>query len=125
MAATLEEALRSLIKGVAPTYPIVAPQKQQPPFLIYQRISDSGFDDLQGASQLETAIIQIDAYAQSYADAKGLAKSVKAILSGYSGVVDTVRIGACRKRTSRDLHTITDTKTEYRISTDYQFIFEE
>lgn len=129
MAAFLEQAIHKLISGIATTYPLIAPQTQLAPFITYQRITGSGFDDLKGPTGLERAVIQIDVYSEEFEQTKTLSRSVQDILRGYQGNVDVggeiVKIGSCTKQSSRDFFENTAEPKLFRSSVDYRFIYSE
>lgn len=83
----MEELLTTLLAPVAggQRHWVRAPQKTQPPYVVMNRITGLRDYHMLGASGLVTSRVQIDCYARTYSEAKTVARSASAILSGYRG----------------------------------------
>jgi hypothetical protein len=64
------------------TYPLVAPQGSDMPFIVYNRISSGREYSLGGYSRLENPRMQIDCYAATYSEAKALSEAVTTAMRG-------------------------------------------
>lgn len=87
---TCERAIDALLSGLVSTrcYPMVAPQQSARPFIIYQRIDSERWRSINNPAGIAQALIQVDAYADSYNDVKALASDIENILDGYRGSVN-------------------------------------
>jgi hypothetical protein len=104
-------------------YPVVLPQGQREPSIVYNRISAIGDHTMAGASGLARVRMQIDAYAPLHDDANSLADLVKLALDGYSGLMGSVDVQGVFFETERD-----DYQPDvdlHRVSRDYTMVFEE
>lgn len=89
----LEQALASWLLAQLPVaallgdrlYPLVLPQAGGLPAATWQRIGADIEYDLDGPAGLERPLVQIDCWAASFADARGLAGAIREVLHGYSG----------------------------------------
>jgi hypothetical protein len=69
-------------------YPLIAAPSERLPFLVYQRQSATRTPVLQSMSSVApTEIIEVSAYAETYAEVREVARSVRAALDGYTGNV--------------------------------------
>lgn len=75
-------------------YPFQMPQNPTYPAMTYRRISTRQPFDLSGPGDMDNPRFQFDCYAPSYAAAKGLAKALRSVMVGFSGVVLGVDICA-------------------------------
>lgn len=128
MAGYIEQAVNTLIKGLGPAFPVDAPPKTKLPYNTFQTITNTGAtDDLDGPGNIERAIIQVDSRAGTYAGGKDLARSVKDVLNGFRGDVETageiVKIRSCLIVSSIDLPETTDSSIIHRVSADYEILF--
>ena len=64
------------------TYPLVAPQGAEMPFIVYNRISSGRQYSLTGYSNLENPRMQVDCYGTTYSEAKALSEAVITALRG-------------------------------------------
>ena len=83
-------------------YPINVPQDVDLPAVAYMRISGAPDYTHDGESGLESARFQFTCEALTYSAAKGLALAVRAAISGYTGAMDDVTIGALLIENDRD-----------------------
>ena len=66
----------------ANVFPLRAPDNQQPPYIIYQRVSNAPETVMnQNAQVLEQTRFQIDSFAATYAGAQNLANQVQAAMA--------------------------------------------
>ncbi len=65
-------------------FPVVIPQKANPPAITYQRDGSRYLRTFDGHVQLVEASFQIDCWASSVATAESLAAAVKSVLIDYS-----------------------------------------
>ena len=93
----IEAALKSLLvtnAGVSSrVYPVRLPQNAIFPAVTYQRVGGNRISSLSGPSGLAHPRFQTDVWAETYAESKTIAASIRTALDGYSGTVDTLRIG--------------------------------
>lgn len=68
-------------------YPNVLPQKVTLPAVRYFQVSDPPERTQEGRSALRHPRFQLDCFADTYLEAKGLAQQVAIILDGYRGVM--------------------------------------
>ena|SRR4026207_1493356 len=104
-------------------FPLVLPQGQTQPSIVYSRISGIGDHTTSGPSGLARPRFQIDAYAQSADDADALALMIKSALDGFAGLMGTITVQGVFYETERD-----DFYPEinmHRASRDYFIFFEE
>lgn len=66
-------------------FPAAAPQGAVLPRVVYQRVTTDAVQSLRGASGLEGARIQLDAYAATYAQAAAIAHEIKQATIGHVG----------------------------------------
>lgn len=91
-------------------YPLVLPQKCTFPAISYLRVSGGQQMNLSGYSRLEAPRIQVDAWAESYGQAKDLAAAIRAaLLSATDFKVSDI--------SDRDL--FEDSSALFRVSTDF------
>lgn len=124
---TMETAIFALLSGDAGVasiagdriFPQIAPEDVDSPFVTYQRISGPRIKSMDGPSRLAQPRIQIDAYAESYAQVKALSLAIRKRLDGYRGTVSGVRIGGISLETDQDfLEDNMDPKL-HRVSMDF------
>ncbi|WP_085025290.1 tail completion protein gp17 [Ensifer aridi] len=98
----MEAALTALLLGDARVKQLAgskvhwvrAPQGSTPAYAVLQVVSSNTDYHAQGASGLESARVQIDAYAESFLASKRLSDAILAVLSGYRGTFSGVRLQA-------------------------------
>lgn len=83
----MEEAITKLLALVAGgrRFWVRAPQGTARPFVVLNRVSGVHDYHLQGASGYVASRVQVDSYADSYTEAKGVARSAIDALSGHRG----------------------------------------
>lgn len=120
----IEQAVYDLLKTVnSNTYPLVAPQKVQAPFIIYTKISEEQDRLIAGSIPLFTTTFQIDVYCSTMAEASALAASVRAALVDHKGTGNSPSDGIRWVRFQDERHFYDDTADPhlYRVSTDFVF----
>lgn len=75
-------------------YPATAVQEATAPYAVYQRISTPRDYTQDGASGMSWPRYQITSIAATFSGARALADAMRARLSGFSGTVESVVIGA-------------------------------
>lgn len=123
----MEEALIALLLGTGPVEAIVddriwptwRPQGSPTPSVTLTVISRSPQYHASGASGLDQYRIQLDVFAESYGEAKALSRAVVAALSGFSGVIDGVRLGPVFLLGERDMPEMEPPDRLYRVSLDF------
>ena len=129
--AEVEDAIYSRLIGFAGlsalvgirVYPSLLPQKVTYPAVRYSRVSGERLRSHSGASGLAMPRFQIDAWAETYDEAKAVAKQIRLALDNFSGTVATVKIHAAFLDSDRDLY---DDKAEvFAVSADYTIAHQE
>ena len=124
-AVDFEKYLVATLKGNAPLaalvgtriFPLIVPQGTDFPCISYQRISGMPANTLSGHSGLEEIDLQIDVWAKTYAEAKEIAKAVRAAMPA-TGTPFSAHL-----RTDEDLPG--DDGTYFRVSMEYTVWFLE
>jgi hypothetical protein len=109
-------------------YPLIAPEGAAYPFLIYQRISTQHEHNMAGSSGLATATVQLDAYSDTYAEAKSIGNAIRTALDGYRGSMGGTFVSRCHIGDERDLLDITNVADEFgsfRWSADFKIAYHE
>lgn len=112
-------------------YPILLPQGQTDPSIVYTRISAVGGTTMQGPDSLVESRMQVDCWASDVTTAASLANLVKERLNGFQGQVgyggnspaNRVRIQGIFFDSEREFYD--DGNKMYRISRDYFVNYEE
>ena len=78
--SNLFDTLKGLVNNKV--YPIVAPQKTTPPYIVYQRISPFDTQTIEGTQSLDLARFQISIYSKDYNESLNIAESVKDAMRG-------------------------------------------
>ncbi len=83
----MEQALTDLLAPVAggQRFWVRAPQKVSRPYVVLNRVGGQPNYTMRSRSGFVSSRIQIDCYADKYADVTALAGDVKALVSGYEG----------------------------------------
>lgn len=81
MEKKIFEYLKNHEKLIKRIYPLKVPEKAELPVIVYQKITNTTDVLHDGPSRLNNAIMQFDVWANSYAEAKQIAKNlIKAML---------------------------------------------
>ena len=131
-----EPAIIELLKTLAGGNVLLmrAPDDQDPPFIIIQRIDGRRWRSLNNPSGIAQATIQIDAYTARYHDTKKLGADIEAILDGFAGQVyhgsaipqtDFVKINGISLQRDVDILDQTDDPLLYRSSATYLVTYEQ
>lgn len=86
--------LESNLTGVH-AYPNVVPEGTIAPAIAYQMISDQPEMTQDGFANYQTTRYQITIEAQSYSQARGLARTIKRALNGYHGAISGLNVWSC------------------------------
>ncbi len=74
----LQTVLATLVDGAS--YPNMAEQDAQAPFIVYQRITSLTNNNLLGPSDLQNTRVQIDVYDKTYAGVQQIAAALRAAM---------------------------------------------
>ncbi len=77
---TVESAIFTALKPLAPTFPLTAPQGTLPPYLTYQRIAGREWETLANGGGAPRVRMQIDVWSGNFTEAATLAAEVKVAL---------------------------------------------
>jgi len=107
--ATIEHAMQSLIlTAVAAITPrvlyVTIGQTDDYPLVVLQKVTGLRDHALDGFTGSFYSRFQVEAWAETYKDAKALMAAIVAALDDYSGTVGTVRIGSCLLQAERDFY---------------------
>ena len=119
----LADSTLAIAVGGERIFPVVLPQGQREPSIVYNRISAIGDHTMQGTSGLARPRFQIDAWAATHNAADELARLIKEALDGYSGLMGTVTVQGAFFDTARD-----DYQADinmHRVSQDFLIYFNE
>ena len=125
----IESAIRSIlitddtVKAITTRcYPVTIPQSPTYPLILYTKITGMRDHTLRGASGHAHPRFQIEAWAETYTEAKTLADAIRNALDDYSGTVLGTVIGSCLIDSEQDVY---ESEIEvYRVLQDY-FIWHE
>ena len=85
---SIQEQLSALLSGAtdagANIYPMTAPDSCLRPYITYQRISANSENVMSGSSGLINTRMQIDVYADTYAQSQAVAAAVESMMSGWT-----------------------------------------
>jgi hypothetical protein len=73
-------------------YPLTLPQSPVYPAVTYQQISSTATHAMGGDDPLRIVRVQVNSWAETYADAQALAAEVAATMSRYRGTLADVRV---------------------------------
>lgn len=99
-------------------FPLVLPQACRLPAATYQRIGADIEYDLNGPGGLERPLVQIDCWADSFAEARGIAGAVRDVLHGYYGLMGDLTVQ--RVVIEREADEFEAETKLYRCSADYR-----
>lgn len=93
----MEEQIRAMLKTALPGVPIdwvSRPQGSGYPGVVLTVVSDEGGHVFDGPDNTSASRVQVDVYAQTYREAKLLARQIRAALDGYrtGNVMGTFRL---------------------------------
>ena len=91
--AYIEEEIRARLNTFAGVsalvsgriYPIHLPQNPTYPCVVYTRIANEHFNNLDGSAGLSSPFIQVDAWADDPMEARDIGEQIRLALQGYSG----------------------------------------
>lgn len=137
----VEPAIYELLKGLVTgqkVYRLVAPQGENGPFIVYQRIDRDMFgknhlNRQAGQPGTVQAFVQVDSYAKETDVAAALGAQVEFTLDGYSGTVeygndspkDSIVIGGITLQNEVDLLDETDEPFLFRHSAVYLITYNQ
>lgn len=73
-------------------YPVQAPQRTPPPFVVYRENNTIATDQKDGSAPKDLKSVQIDIYSGTYTEAHTAADRIRVLLDAYSGTVAGVTI---------------------------------
>ena len=90
-----ERVIYSVLSGAASIfnlcntriYPTIYPQNSDFPVIVYQKMSGGNIVTMDGGSDLFDAVFTLTGIAETYAEAKQLAATIKNVLHGYHGTI--------------------------------------
>jgi len=103
-------------------YPLRLPQNPTYPSITYQVISEVTTYHMTAENSIRECRIQIDIYAESYAESKTIWRTIHNVISGFRGVWDTTNIQGVFGISSQDFEE-EETKI-FRVSADYYITYE-
>lgn len=83
-------------------FPLVLPQPEKLPALVYQLVGNVPEQDMDGVVNLESARVQVDAHARTHPAAKQLGRAVRKAVEAYVGRMGDVRVHQVRVEGERD-----------------------
>ncbi len=117
--------------GGSRIHPVLLPQGQREPSLVYRRINDFSDNHMRGDSGLQQTFMQIDSFAMTHSQAVDLADAVHDRLSGFYGIIEygsgspqeSFQFQGIFQSNGRDLF---DEEAElYHMSRDYRMFYAE
>lgn len=107
-------------------YPLQAPQGDETPYVVWQRIGGRRIGNLAGASRVALATFQVACYATTFLAARAVADQVRYALNGYNGTQSGQVIRVISIAADRDDIDFSEPATPlYRAITDYLVPHEE
>lgn len=109
-------------------FPLTVSQCEKMPAITYQQIDDRKMPTHSGPNTLLNTRMQIDCWAETYAEASALKKAVRLALDGFIGTVNGRKIGNIIMDDSRDLSRPmpgADELKRYGKSLDFMIVFNE
>ncbi len=110
-ATTIEEAIKYIlindngVKAITTRcFPVTLPQNPEFPLILYMRITGIPDNLLKGVSGLTYSRFQIEAWAETYAEAKDLSKAIRDTLNAKTFTVDSVLIGSIVAQNEHDVY---------------------
>lgn len=85
-------------------YPGVLPQKPTYPAVVAQVVSNVDEPTLDGVANIVRARVQINAWAETYASARSVVDSVRALLDGTTGTWSGTKVGSVRVENEIDTY---------------------
>jgi hypothetical protein len=86
------KAVYSLLKDIAPVFPLVADEGTKYPFIVYKRTSTNTLNSKDVYNFQELAMIELNIAAEDYEGSVSLAEKVKEKLEHYRGQVEGITI---------------------------------
>lgn len=86
------KALNELLKDIAPTFPLLAEQSAQYPFIVYRRMSLDVANTKDVFNYAEFATCEVIVAHQKYSESISLAQQIKDKLEHFRGKIDDVHI---------------------------------
>ena len=122
----IEEALVQLLREDADVsaivgariYPQIAPQNSPFPRIVYQRVTTTHIEHMQGSSGLARALIQVDSYSPNYDEAKALSEAIRLLLQPVRSATVVIGDGTDAKNYFIGGIHLTNTQDLYEVPTD-------
>ena len=86
------KVLNELLKDIAPTFPIIAEQSAQYPFIVYRRMSLDVANTKDMFNYAEYATCEVIVAHQKYSESISLAQHIKDKLEHFRGKIDDVHV---------------------------------
>jgi hypothetical protein len=90
---TIEQQIYTALSAIASgrVYPLVIPEKSPMPAIAYLRIASTPENTLDGGATIDQIRIQVDTYANTYAEAKTVSASVRTAMesASFKGTLQT------------------------------------
>lgn len=118
---TADPAVAALV--VTRVTPSIVPQNSVFPAISYFRVTGQRVRSLDGPAGRGKPLMQIDLWAESYAETKALADAVRRALDGYAGPMGAVQVDAVSLNNEQDVYE--DAPELYRVIQDYMISHQE
>jgi hypothetical protein len=76
-------------------YPVVLPQLESVPAIVYRRISGGHNHNIDKATGSAIPVFELDCWADTYAQAETLAEAVRGVMQGFDGTMGDTVVTAC------------------------------
>ena len=119
----LQTYLTAILANGVLVYPFIVPQGAAIPAVTYQTIGDPTTIDSTGPTDLIVGRFQFTTVAESYAEAKSLAKEIKTALDGYSDTMGNTEISLAMKDGHNEDHE--ESTNRFTVSQDFIIHFKE
>jgi len=108
--------------------PIVRPQGDGLPAVVYQQITGSRLYTASGPGDMARVMFQVTGWSDDYDQARELADAIREALNGYDGTISSVTIQHCRILDEGDLPNLAagdDAATLYGKRLDFEIVYDE
>jgi hypothetical protein len=108
--------------------PLAFTQLDKRPCLAYQVVNTEAFEHMQGSADWLRISLQLDCFADTYAEAKATARLCRDVLHNYVGTVEGIEVGFVKHKEDSDLTEPPDVGQErviHRLSSSYLILYRE